>query len=178
VIYESRLELSRLLHADFDGSVQGIVAQPFLLTAVVRGVARKHIPDYLLLTNAGPVVVDVKPHRRAAKPEIAFTFAWTREVVESRGWVYEVWTGSPHDELENIRFLAGYRRPWLFDQRLLGELREATLDGVTLGEACRSLPEWPGRVVRAAVLHLLWCQHFTTDLSCQLSAGHALRTAA
>jgi hypothetical protein len=31
VLYESRLELARLLFADFDTSVRGIVAQPFLL---------------------------------------------------------------------------------------------------------------------------------------------------
>ncbi|MEU1509127.1 hypothetical protein [Kitasatospora sp. NPDC005748] len=35
VIYESRLELSRLLFADFDPSVRAIVAQPFLLQTVL-----------------------------------------------------------------------------------------------------------------------------------------------
>src|SRR5262245_40184217 len=44
VIYESRLELARLLFADFDPSVRRIVAQPFLLKAEVGGAARKHIP--------------------------------------------------------------------------------------------------------------------------------------
>jgi hypothetical protein len=70
VIYESRLELARLLYADFDISVHHMVAQPFLLSATVIGVGRKHIPDYLLFTHTGPVVVDVKPARRAAKPEM------------------------------------------------------------------------------------------------------------
>lgn len=37
VIYESRLELARLLFADFDRSVHRICAQPFLL------VARSHV---------------------------------------------------------------------------------------------------------------------------------------
>jgi hypothetical protein len=133
--WSARLELSRLLLADFDGLVQRIVAQPFLLTAVVGCKERKHIPDYLLFTNTGPVVVDVKPHRCAVKPEIAFTFAWTREAIESRGWKYEVWTGAAHYEVENIRFLAGYRRTSLFDQRLLNELRQADLDGATFWAA-------------------------------------------
>ncbi|WP_326814267.1 hypothetical protein OIE70_31075 [Streptomyces sp. NBC_01744] len=75
VIYESRLELSRLLFADFDPSVRGIVAQPFLLKAVVEGQARKHIPDYISTTDQGPVVVDVKPHCRLSTPVVAFTFA-------------------------------------------------------------------------------------------------------
>jgi hypothetical protein len=77
VIYESRLELAVLLLADFDPAVRGIVAQPFLLKAVVDGQLRRHVPDYLLLTDAGPVVVDVKPQHRLAKPEVAATLAWT-----------------------------------------------------------------------------------------------------
>ncbi len=37
VSYESRLELARLLYADFDAAVHGIVAQPFLLAAAGVG---------------------------------------------------------------------------------------------------------------------------------------------
>jgi hypothetical protein len=37
VIYESRLELARLLLADFDPDVTAIAAQPFLLRAQVSG---------------------------------------------------------------------------------------------------------------------------------------------
>lgn len=69
VIYESRLELARLLYADFDRDVTAIVAQPFLLRAKVDGVLCRHIPDYLMATTAGPLVVDVKPRHQAAKPE-------------------------------------------------------------------------------------------------------------
>ena len=61
VIYESRLELSRLIFADFDRAVHRILAQPFLLKAKAGGKIRKHIPDYFLVTDNGPVVVDVKP---------------------------------------------------------------------------------------------------------------------
>jgi hypothetical protein len=44
VLYESRLELARLLLADFDTAVDGIVAKPFLVVANVDGKQRKHIP--------------------------------------------------------------------------------------------------------------------------------------
>ena len=64
VIYESRLELARLLFADFDTAVLGIIAQPFLLTVTLDGMARRHVPDFLLLTTTGPVIVDVRPGRR------------------------------------------------------------------------------------------------------------------
>ncbi|WP_200419834.1 TnsA-like heteromeric transposase endonuclease subunit [Streptomyces sp. Y2F8-2] len=177
VIYESRLELARLLFADFDPSVRRIVAQPFLLKAEVDGKPRKHIPDYLLITDQVPVVVDVKPLHRLSKPEVAFTFDWTRRVVESRGWQYEVWSEPPTARLENIRFLAGYRRDWLFSPDLLDELLGAGLDGVPLGQAPRRLPGRPELHVRPAVHHLLWTGRLFTDLDQPLNTSRVLRTA-
>lgn len=84
VIYESRLELVRLIFADFDQAVQRILAQPFLLKAKVDGKVCKHIPDYFLATDHGPAVVDVKPGHLLAQPTVAYTFAWTRRLVEAR----------------------------------------------------------------------------------------------
>lgn len=178
VIYESRLELSRLLFADFDPSVRGIVAQPFLLKTVLEGKARRHIPDYLLLTGQVPVVVDVKPLHRLSKPEVAFTFDWTRRAVESRGWKYEVWSELPAAELENIRFLAGYRRDWLFSPEILEELRDASLDGLLLGQARGRLPDRPEPQVHAAIYHLLWTQDLVTDLDRPLGPSHILKRTA
>lgn len=174
VIYESRLELARLLLADFDRSVHRILAQPFLLEADVAGARRRHVPDYLLLRDDGPIVVDVKPARLLTKPEVAFTFAWTRLVVESRGWRYQIASEPAEPELSSIRFLAGYRRDWLFDEGVLADLRSLDLHGTTLGEAVRCLPDQPEAVVRSAVLHLLWRQHFMIDLSKPLSSRSVL----
>lgn len=131
VIYESRLELARLLYADFDSSVNRIVAQPFLLTSEINGHARKHVPGFLLITDAGAVVVDVKPQHRLADPKVSSTFAWTRTVVTARGWRYEVASEPPVIELANIRFFAGYRRPQLVDGALLRHARAAGIDGAT-----------------------------------------------
>ncbi|MFD8706258.1 TnsA-like heteromeric transposase endonuclease subunit [Kitasatospora sp. NPDC059648] len=178
VIYESRLELARLLFADFDPSVRSIVAQPFLLKAEVDGAVRKHIPDYLLVTDEGPLVVDVKPLHRLSKPEVAFTFGWTREAVEIRGWKYEVWSEPPSVELENVRFLSGYRRDWLFDRGLVDGLRGAELDGVSLRRAAVSLPGHPEEQVRSAIYHLLWTGELTVDLDRPLSPVHVLRKTA
>ncbi|MFF4795225.1 hypothetical protein ACFY2M_37075 [Streptomyces sp. NPDC001276] len=130
----------------------------------------------------------------------AFTFAWTREAVESRGWRYEVWSELPDAELANIQFLAGYRRDWLFepdlteeiygeavdedpppdrlfDPAIFEEVRDRVGDGETLGEAFDCLAGRPAPLVRAAVLHLLWKQQWLTDLSVPLSARSVLRTA-
>src|ERR1017187_9525970 len=154
VIYESRLELARLLFADFDVSVSRIFAQPFLLTAQVEASVRRHVPDFLLLSRVVPTVVDVKPRSRLSKPDVSFTLAWTRDLVERRGWRYEVWSEPPEAELGNLRFLAGFRRDWLFAPRLLDELRTSDFDGSPLGNACRSLAGWPEPLVRSAIFHL------------------------
>jgi hypothetical protein len=129
VVYESRLELARLIFADFDRAVRRILAQPFLLKAKVDGKIRKHIPDCFLITEHGPLVIDVKPEQLLAKPTLAYTFAWTRRLAEERGWQYEVWSGAHSPELESLRFLAGYRRPWLFDTALLDQVRGTDLGG-------------------------------------------------
>ncbi|MGP4089955.1 TnsA-like heteromeric transposase endonuclease subunit [Streptomyces sp. KR55] len=178
VIYESRLELARLLFADFDPSVRHIVAQPFLLRADLEGKVRKHIPDYLLITGQGPVVVDVKPLHRVSKPEVAFTFDWTRRTVESRGWQYEVWSEPPPAKLESIRFLAGYRRSWLFCTDLLDELRGADLDGVPLGQIASRVSEYAEPQVRAAVHHLLWTHELLVDLDRPLDPSRVCRRSA
>ena len=175
VIYESRLELSRLLFADFDAGVQHLVAQPFLLRAHVKGKLRKHIPDYLLIGDSGPVVVDVKPARRLADPKVAFTFGWTRELVEERGWRFEVATEPPAVELGNVRFLAGYRRQCLFSPDFLGRVRADVLDGASLGDAFDCLPGEPRPHVKSAVLHLLWRQELRADLSQPISRQTLLR---
>lgn len=178
VVYESRLELARLLLADFDTSVSQIVAQPFLLVASVDGKQRKHIPDYLLIRNDGPVVVDVKPRHHLSNPVVVGTFAWTRKAVESRGWRYEVWSEAPPFLLGNVRFLAGYRRTHLFESAIIDRMSSSDLLGTTVGEAIRKEKSWPEMMVRAALMHLLWRQHFTVDLTRPLSRDHVLGSAA
>lgn len=160
VIYESRLELARLIFADFDVEVQRIAAQPFLLRCLVDGKERRHIPDYLLLTNAGPVIVDVKPRRRLESKTVVFTFEWTRSVLTARGWRYEVWSEPPPIELENVRFLAGYRRAWFFDPDVLDAVRSAVREGIRIGEALSAVSAYPEPSVRAALFRLLRRQEF------------------
>src|ERR1700752_3519944 len=47
VIYDARLEFSRILLADFDPSVRRMVAQSFMVPATADGRPRRHILDYL-----------------------------------------------------------------------------------------------------------------------------------
>lgn len=165
VIYESRLELSNLLLADFDPTVTQIVAQPFLLAATVDGQQRRHIPDFLYFTPRGPIVVDVKPAARLLRPKVTFTFDWTRQLVEMAGWEYRTLSEPDSAVLENVRFLSGYRRGWLLSSALVNELQAAALEGETLGRACATVPGWAPQIVRAALFHLIWRQHLHVDLT-------------
>jgi hypothetical protein len=174
VIYESRLELARLLFADFDRSVHRICAQPFLLALRFNGVERKHIPDYLLITEHGPTVVDVKPVHRLSRPEVAETFAWTRAALERRGWRYEVWSEPDEVELQNVRFLAGFRRPYLFDPSLLAALGRIDPGGASIAEVVGALSDWPLPLVRSALFHLLWSQEFAVDVCRPLRSSSIL----
>jgi hypothetical protein len=135
VIYESLLELAWLLQADFDPAVSRIIAQPFLMTAHVDGRERRHIPDFLLLRANGPQVVDVKPASRLQRSEVAFTFAWSRQVVEARGWEYVVRSEPDPVRVANVRLLACGRRAWLFAPELVERMDDAVSDGMTLGDA-------------------------------------------
>jgi hypothetical protein len=173
VIYESRLELARLLMADFDTAVNHIVAQPFMMQMPIGGKIRRHIPDYLLLTDDGPVVVDVKPAELLDDPALAETFEWVHAVVDSLGWSFEIATEQPRVLIENVRFLAGYRRRAWVNESALSQLRTRQLDGTSVGEAIHAT-HGAEPLVRAALLHLLWTQELVTDLSKVLSSTSIL----
>lgn len=123
VVYESRLELARLLLADFDPRVTTIAAQPCLVTAPSGGRVRRHVPDFLLADRGGGVcVVNVKPADQLAVPRVADALAWAGEVFAARGWRHEVWSGADPVLLANVRFLAGYRYPGRVDADLVAAI--------------------------------------------------------
>ncbi|TWS17663.1 TnsA-like heteromeric transposase endonuclease subunit [Tsukamurella asaccharolytica] len=168
VIYESRLELANLLLADFDADVRGIAAQPFRLTTEVDGKVRSHVPDYLLDTESGPVVVDVKPARLADKENVAATLAWTRHVVEARGWRYTVATEPPTTRLTNVRFLAGFRDPRHFAPEAIEQVLRQAVTGRTIADTLRGI-DAPAHSLRATLFHLIWTQQLRVDIDAHLT---------
>jgi hypothetical protein len=138
--YESRLELARLMVADFDPTVKRIASQPFWLNAVIDGVPLRRVPDYLACTDTVPLVTDVTRPVNLTNPDKVRMFEMTRRVVEARGWLYELATEQPRVEFTNIRFLSGYRRPGLFQPEVLEAVRQAgsiasdaTIAGIVAG---------------------------------------------
>jgi hypothetical protein len=176
VVYESRLELARILLADHDPEVAAIAAQPFQLVGEDRGRARRHVPDLLLVGRDGGVtVVDVKAASRIDDPEIVDLFAWTGELVRRRGWRFEVWSGADRPLLDNVRFLAGYRRRSVVAVDLIPAVLEAAADQPSIAAIERVLSDrHPPLLVRPVVLHLLWCGLLRADLARPLSADTLL----
>ncbi|WP_029539666.1 MULTISPECIES: TnsA-like heteromeric transposase endonuclease subunit [unclassified Rhodococcus (in: high G+C Gram-positive bacteria)] len=167
VVYESRLELARILLADQDPTVVAVAAQPFLLEGVDGDRKRRHVPDLLLAHKDGALtVVDVKAAARVADPKVAAQFAWTRAVCERHGFGFEVWTGADAVLVENLRFLAGYRRPATIATELVPAVIDAAVMPVTISALERrlglSVPQW---LVRPVILHLLWRSWLVADLS-------------
>ncbi len=107
----------------------------------------------------------------AEDPEIAGALRWAGDTIQSRGWAYRIVTEPAPALLSNIRFLAGYRRPWQFPQRDVDLVEEATREATILGAALRSagvaLDDIP--YARAVVLHLLWRRSILCDLTSALA---------
>ncbi|WP_219806388.1 TnsA-like heteromeric transposase endonuclease subunit [Streptomyces sp. SM12] len=180
VAYESRLELARILLADFDRDVVELAAQPFQLTGPDGEIIRRHIPDLLLVHADGLVtVVDVKAPSRMKDSKVLAQFEWTRQVCSRQGWAYEVWSGTEAGLLENVRFLAGYRRSHLLRAELAPEVlasarQQSTIGGIEAALAGR----FPAEVVRPVVLHLVWSGALLADLDEPLGAATKVWVAA
>jgi hypothetical protein len=176
VIYESRLELARLLLADFDPEVRLIYAQPCRLIMQLAGRTRKHVPDFLLAYADGLVrVVNVKPADRLTNPKVAETLAWPSDLFERHGWRYEIWSGGDPVVLDNVRFLAGYRRPGIVADAEVQQAWAEVRDGDQLAVAERRLAAaQPPHTARPALLALLWSGRLVTDLTRPLSGASTL----
>lgn len=178
VVYESRLELARLLLADFDPRVVSIAAQPFHVTGRSDGRTRRHVPDFLLVDRSGVVtVVNVKPAELLGDPKVSEALAWAGSVFAGRGWVHEVWSEVDEAVLANVRFLAGYRHRERVSADLVARIEGAVEEPVSLGALEAALPHQFCEV-RPAVLHLLWRGTLRADLSVPLSGSTVLERAA
>lgn len=66
-----------------------------MIRAKVDGRWRRHIPDYLLIRGAELTFVAVKHWERLNDPKVVEMITWVREVVESGGWAFEVYSALP-----------------------------------------------------------------------------------
>lgn len=52
------------------------------------------------------MVVNVKPAARLADPAVAEALAWPGDLLEARGWGYEVWSGAVRSARDHLLALA------------------------------------------------------------------------
>jgi hypothetical protein len=179
VMYESRLELGRLILADFDPTVRGIRSQPFRLTFTDReGRCRRHVPDFALLTNQGGVrIVNVKPRARLLDDKVRAALEDAHAALGTAGLATEMWSGEDPVAQSTIAFLSAYRNSSLFDEAELGRARQLLRNGMCIVEAERLLLDAGIVQPRPIVLHLLWTHVLRMDLTRPLQPDTVLEAA-
>jgi hypothetical protein len=176
VVYESRLEMARIMLADFCPDVVGIAAQPMQLVGTDGDRTRRHVPDLLLVhADGGVTVVDVKsPHKRQ-DVEVRALMDWTRHTVGLRGWAFEEWYGAAAQVLTNVAFLAGYRRRGVVAEELIPAVLQATAEGASPLEIGQRMKPVHPLLVRPVVLHLVWSGRLSADLDAPLAVTSLLK---
>lgn len=171
--FESFEEELLLLAADFSGSLVEALTQPFRLRFQSVNGSVEHIPDYLLLTDDTPWLIDVRPSARI-EPEDEVKFAAAAEVALVAGWNYAVVAGWHDHVVGLIDTLSAGRRHLTDPLRLQEQLLLAAEDGPqpfgTLVRRC-SLEA----VARAHAIHLLWHRQLGLQISGPLTDASTIR---
>jgi hypothetical protein len=180
VAYESRLELARIVLADFAQDVVGIAAQPFQVCGDDGVRIRRHVPDLLLRHADGLVtVVDVKAPYRVDVPEARGPVRLDTEAVFAAGLGLRgvVWCQPcPRGEPPVPGRLPA--RPERVAVHLSAEVLEAAQVQASVGGIERALAaRHPADLVRPALLRLVWSDALSADLSRPLSAQTPVRPA-
>jgi hypothetical protein len=87
------------------------------------------------------------------------------------GLGFEAWSGTDQRLLNNIGFLAGYRRPAVIAAEVISAVLAAARRQASIGAIERELSgDHPPALIRPVVLHLLWEGRLEADLASPLSA--------
>lgn len=155
--YESLLELSVLMLADFDDDVIEIYPQPFLLAASVNGCNRTHTPDILVVhASASETLINVKTRAAVQTPGCSRSPRVGPQRLQIDGLdAYPRQRTRPRARV-NIRFLTRFRRSIGIDETLRAAIYALTTKFMSIGEVEHLLPQGTDqRVGRAHVLHML-----------------------
>jgi hypothetical protein len=138
VVYESWLERHHLMVFDRLPQVRGISGQPFAFSWPVGVRRERHIPDlFVRFADGGGLVVDCRPVARADE-NFHRVAALSKAACDEVGWEYRL-AGEPDPVLAaNLTWLAGYRRPYVLDERTAASLLDDTGDPVPLLAAARA----------------------------------------
>ncbi len=154
--FESMAEQRVLLALDFVGGLVEVLGQPFRLKFATTTGWREHIPDFLAVTGAGGLLIDVRPGERIGD-EDRVCFAAARR---------------PHVQ-GSLDALSAQRRPLRDQLGVQPELVSVAASGPwSFGElvAQTRLPA----VARAHALHLIWHRRLGIDLAAPFSDATAV----
>jgi len=163
VVFESWVERHHIMEFDRTPGVRGISGQPFALAWAGEGLRRRsHVPDLFVRYGDGrAAVVDCRPADRADE-EFYRVAAITAGVCERVGWEYLL-AGEPEPvRAANLRWLAGYRRPYVRVGSIAERLLAAVASPVPLLELAESVGD-PVAVL-PTLFHLLWADALHVDL--------------
>ncbi len=165
--FESIAEQRLLLAVDFAARVVDVLSQPVRLRFETVTGWRDHVPDFLVMTADGGLLVDVRPGERIGEDDRT-AFAAAREVALSAGWRYLMVSGWRPGVQATLDTLSGQRRPLTDPLGLQAQLLEALGDGPRLFGDLVAATRLPA-VARAHALHLIWRRRLGIDLAAPLN---------
>jgi hypothetical protein len=167
--HESWLERDNAMLLDFDEQVVAYSSQPFWLywTQGAETKRRRHAPDFFArLADGGGLVVDVREDHRI-KDRDAQAFAATERACRTVGWGFQR-VGRPEPVFAaNVRWLAGYRRPFCLQPDVAERAVRVFAEPQALFAGADALG---GRrvLVLPVLYHLMWHRVLRADLKSRL----------
>lgn len=138
VPFEQLLELDALYLFEFAPQVVDIREQPFKLQYAMCNKVRRYTPDYALILRDGDIlIVEVKPSRSLAKPEVREKLQYIREAMARQGHQFIVLSSDTirmPSRLDNLKRLHHFLRlPLTLEKRRhLSQLRTRSGEHVIL----------------------------------------------
>lgn len=161
--WESRQELVHLMRLDQGSRWCHLLTQPLRVRFVAEGKGHSHVPDVAMVDGEGSVhVVDVKMTKHLDQPVVRAAFSAAKEATARAGWTFAVAAEMPAPLVANLRWLSGFRRPFLADAVIAGGLVASCGEPRPIGTVLAATGCEPA--ARPVLMHLLW----TGDLRCGL----------
>lgn len=111
VAWESLLERDYCMLLELDPEVRAYRSQPERMALFVDGVRRWHVPDFLVTDRRGDAFHEVKPARKAQKPDVRSRLLAAAAAAAERGLGYRVVTEEDIrrlPRLDNVKLVCRY----------------------------------------------------------------------
>ncbi len=167
--WESQLErdMARLL--EFDPAVLTYAEQPEPLLYKEDGKVRKHTPDFLVETNGGPIIIEVKPYDQAISEPWRSRLLRFEAEYQKQGIRYLVMTDQEirrEPRLSNVITLLRYQRQDVSMIERTAILHEMSAEPIQLEELRSKLDD--NQIARTHIYALIAQGHISIDINDEL----------